>query len=150
MSTRETNLSKQDAYRLIMNSLIKQGVHVRRSDEPSRIVAEVGDWKRSLLTRPWADITVDISEADDRSHIKFTFDFRKMYSSVLALFIVVYLVVVSIGVFATGLSHWPFQPLGTALTLFLLLFVPFAFIAQVTRETKEKFMTEVDRFLPSV
>lgn len=58
---------------------------------------------------------MDISEADDRSHIKFTFDFRKMYSSVLVLFIVVYLVVVPIGVFVTGLSHWPFQPLGTRL-----------------------------------
>jgi uncharacterized membrane protein len=71
-----------------------------------------------------------------------------MYSSVLVLFIVVYLVVVSIGVFVTGLSHWPFQPLGTAFSLFLVIFVPFAFMAQQTRETKEKFMTEVDRFLP--
>jgi hypothetical protein len=150
MSVRETNLPRHDAYRLIMNSLIKQGVHVRRSDEPSHIVAEVGNWKRSLLTRPWADITVDISEVDDRSHIKFTFNFRKMYSSVLALFIVLYLVVVSIGVFVTGPSSWPFQPLGTAFTLFLVIFVPFAFIAQITREMKGKFMTEVDRFLPSV
>jgi hypothetical protein len=133
-----------------MDSLIKQGVYVRRSDEPSRIVAEVGNWKRSLLSKPWADITVDISEVDDRSHIKFTFALRKMYSSVLALFVVVYLVVVSIGVFVTGLSHWPFQPLGTAFTLFGVIFVPFAFIAQITREMKGKFMTEVDRFLPSV
>jgi hypothetical protein len=150
MSTRETKLSKQDAYRLIMNNLVNQGIRIIRSDEPSHTVAEVGDWKRSLLTGPWGDITVDISEADDRSHIKFTFDFRKMYSSVLVLFTVVYLLVVSIGVFVTGLSHWPFQPLDTAFVLFGVLFVPFAFIAQVTRETKEKFMTEVDRFLPSV
>ena len=100
---------------MIMNNLVNQGISIIRSDEPSHTVAEVGDWKRSLLTRPWGDITVDISEADDRSHIEFTFDFRKMYSSVLVLFIVVYLVVVSIGVFVTGLSHWPFQPLGTRL-----------------------------------
>jgi hypothetical protein len=36
-----------------------------------------------------------------------------------------------------------------AFTLLLVIFVPFAFMAQQTRETKEKFMTEVDRFLPS-
>jgi len=134
------------------DGLVNQGIRITRSDEPSRIVAEIGDWKHSfLLSRPWADVTVTISEADHGSHVGFTFDFLKMYSILLAFYTVAYLSVASILWVLTGLSPWPFQASPTGVSFFfILVFLLFVSTAPRRREMKERFMTEVDRFLPSV
>jgi hypothetical protein len=147
MSTRETKLSKQDAYRLIRDNLVHKGIRIVRSDEPSHIVAEVGDWKHWLLSgAPWGDFVVDISKTDDRASAKFTFGFRKMYESYMALFLVLNLLVTLawsalVGGFVEHLIAYGL-PFG-------ILF-PIVWVTWKTREAKEEFMTEVDRFLPSV
>jgi len=147
MSVRETNLSKENAYGLIMANFVNRGIHIKSSDEPNHIVAGIGDWKRWLLSsQPWVDITVDISQRDDKSSIKFSLDFRNMYISYVAMSLLVALMVLSAWVALTG-GHAMESEVGT-FGLLILIFL-FVRVAPATRLAKEQFMTEVDRFLPS-
>lgn len=149
MSVRETNLSKENAYDLIIDNLPKLGIRVKRSDRPDRIIAEVGDWKRWLTaSQPWADIKVDISQKDDRSRIEFVLDFRKMYGSYVAMLLVLYLLLAPVCVAFT--AGYATSSLFFGLGLFMLLLFPIAWVTPKTHKAKEQFMSAIDRFLPSV
>jgi hypothetical protein len=132
---------------LIMNNLTNKGISILRSDEPSHIVAEVGSWKRWLLSaEPWADIVVDISKTDDRASAKFTFGFRKMYESYMALCLVVCLLLsLPFALAQSGLAGQVILYGLSSGVVFTIVWVPWK-----TRVAKEEFMAEVDRFLPSV
>lgn len=147
-TVRETNLSRENAYALIMDNFPKIGAIVKHSDEPNQIMAEVGDWKRWLRSsRPWVDIKVIISQREGKSRIEFGFDFLKMYGSYVAVQLILSLLVASVwetlsGGYAAGFVF-------LALVLLAVSF-PFVWVTPITQRAKEQFMSAVDRFLPSV
>ncbi len=147
MSARETDLSTQATFRLMIDNLPNLGANVKRCNQPNLIVASMGGFSgQNPIGIGRAEVTVDISRSEGKTHVAFVFNFRMTYVILVAVAIFSFLLV--------QLILWGFKPEllnpvrdGLAITTVLFLFI----LTETDKiaKTRQRFMGEIDRFLPS-